>query len=118
MGLSHSPSIVLNGLVAHLDAANKKSYPGSGTTWTDLTGNGNNGTLVGSPILQTEKGGCFLFDGQNQWVDFGSKQFNTASGTISFWIRLANSILDGYTGNQRPWGRSADFECRWGGQVS
>jgi hypothetical protein len=40
MGLAHSPpSIVMNGLVLCLDAANSKSYPGSGTTWTDLSGN-------------------------------------------------------------------------------
>jgi len=46
LALSHSPSIITNGLVLCLDAANSKSYPGSGTTWTDLSGNGNNGTLV------------------------------------------------------------------------
>jgi hypothetical protein len=43
--LAHSPSIVMNGLVLCLDAGNSKSYPGSGTTWTDLSGNGNTGTL-------------------------------------------------------------------------
>jgi hypothetical protein len=46
MALAHSPSIVMNGLVLALDAGNTKSYPGSGTTWTDLSGNGNNFTLV------------------------------------------------------------------------
>ena len=42
----NSPPIVTNGLVLNLDAANTKSYPKSGTTWTDLSGNGNNATLV------------------------------------------------------------------------
>ena len=46
MGLSHSPRIVTDGLVLCLDAANKRSYPGAGTTWTDLTANKNNGTLT------------------------------------------------------------------------
>jgi len=46
MALAHSPRIVTDGLVLCLDAGNAKSYPGSGTTWTDLSGNGNNGTLV------------------------------------------------------------------------
>lgn len=41
MALAHSPSIVRSGLVLHLDAANVKSYPGSGTVWTDLSGNSN-----------------------------------------------------------------------------
>jgi hypothetical protein len=42
MGLGHSPSIVRDGLVFYLDAANSKSYPGSGTTWFDLSGQSNN----------------------------------------------------------------------------
>ena len=42
MGLAHSPRIVTDGLVLLLDAGNTKSYPGSGTTWSDLSGNGNN----------------------------------------------------------------------------
>jgi len=50
MGLSHSPSIATNGLVLYLDAANEKSYPGSGTTWNDLSGRENHHTLTGSPI--------------------------------------------------------------------
>ena len=39
--------IVTNNLVLHLDAGNSSSYSGSGTTWTDLSGQSNNGTLVG-----------------------------------------------------------------------
>ena len=41
----YGPRIVTDGLVLHLDAANRKSYPGSGSTWYDLSGNGNNGTI-------------------------------------------------------------------------
>lgn len=44
-----SSGIVTSGLVMHLDAGNASSYPGSGTTWTDLSGNGNNLTLQNSP---------------------------------------------------------------------
>jgi hypothetical protein len=51
MGLSHSPSIITQNLVLCLDAANSKSYPGSGTTWTDLSGNGNTGTLMNGANL-------------------------------------------------------------------
>jgi hypothetical protein len=49
MSLSHSPSLVLPGLVLCLDAANSKSYPGSGTTWTDLSGRGNNVVITNGP---------------------------------------------------------------------
>ena len=46
MGIAYNTSIVRDGLVLHLDAANKKSYPGSGTVWSDLSGNDRNGTLL------------------------------------------------------------------------
>ena len=45
MSLNHSPAIVTDGLVLCLDAANPRSYPKSGTTWSDLSGNGNHGAL-------------------------------------------------------------------------
>jgi hypothetical protein len=48
MALSHSPQIVRDGLVLYLDAANPKSYPGSGSTWFDLSGNLNNAILNGN----------------------------------------------------------------------
>ena len=41
MAFNYSPKIVTDGLVFAVDAANKKSYPGSGTTWTDLAGSSN-----------------------------------------------------------------------------
>ena len=49
MSLSRGPKIVTNGLVQYLDAGNILSYPGSGTTWTDISRNGNNGTLTNGP---------------------------------------------------------------------
>jgi hypothetical protein len=52
-----APAIITNGLVLNLDAGNPASYSGSGTTWTDLSGNGNNGTLVTAQhIIQATKG--------------------------------------------------------------
>jgi len=51
MASSGFSNIVSNGLVLCLDAANTKSYPGSGTTWSDLSSNGNNGTLVVLQLL-------------------------------------------------------------------
>jgi len=65
MALSHNPRIVTDGLVLCLDAANPKSYPGSGTRWSDLSGNGNDGTLVNGPIFQQD---YFQFDGSNDIV--------------------------------------------------
>ena len=68
MGLAHSPSLVMNGLVLALDAANPKSYPGSGTTWTDLSGRGNTGTLTNGPTYSSANGGSLVFDGTNDYV--------------------------------------------------
>ena len=51
MAFAHSPKIVTDGLVLALDAGNTKSYPGSGTTWYDLSGNGNNHTITNSPTF-------------------------------------------------------------------
>ena len=61
MGLSHSPNIVTDGLVLCLDAANPRSYPGSGTSWLDLSGQGNNGTLNG-PTFSNDNSGFLVFD--------------------------------------------------------
>ena len=60
MGTFYNPKIVTNGLVLLLDAANSKSYSGSGTTWTDLSGNGNNGTNA-NMTFETSNGGIFDF---------------------------------------------------------
>jgi len=66
VGISYNTSIVKSGLVLHLDAANPKSYPGSGTVWNDLSGKGNHGTLYGSP---TFSGGRALFNGTNSYAE-------------------------------------------------
>lgn len=65
MAFSRGPSIVKDGLVMYLDAANVKSYPGTGTTWNDLSGNGNNGTLVNGVNFS---GGSMVFDGVDDIV--------------------------------------------------
>ena len=90
MSLGHGASIVRDGLVLHLDAANPKSYPGSGTTWTDLSGNSNNGTLVNSPTYNTENAGNFIFDASNDSVSIPhSSIFNFNSVfTVSSWIKV------------------------------
>lgn len=117
MSLSHSPSIVTSGLVVYLDAANSKSYPGSGTTWTDLTGNGWNGTLTAGPTYSSVNGGTIVLDGSDDYVALGTLLAATAAGTISFWIKFTNTITTGYAGNQRPWGKNNNFEARWGGNA-
>ena len=59
------PKIVTNGLVLNLDAGQQNSYRGSGTTWTDLSGNGKHGTLINGPTYSSDNGGHLVFDGAN-----------------------------------------------------
>jgi hypothetical protein len=68
MAYQNGPKIITDGLVMYLDAGNPKSYPGSGTLWTDLTRNGNNGTLTNGPTFNSENGGGIVFDGSNDYV--------------------------------------------------
>jgi len=58
--------IVNSGLVLALDAADRNSYPGSGTTWNDVSGNGNNGTLINGPTFSNNS---IVFDGTNDYVN-------------------------------------------------
>jgi hypothetical protein len=94
------PSIVTSGLTLNLDAGNVSSYPGYGTTWNDLSGNGNNGTLINSPTYNSSNSGYLTFGGTNgnngtfnstdQYVQIASPTSiplgNTAR-TISTWVR-------------------------------
>ena len=83
MALSHSPSIVTDGLVLCLDAGNPKSYPGSGTTWTDLSGNGNNGTLAGGVGYSSSNGGSLTFDGTNDGINCGTNAVLNVGNNIT-----------------------------------
>ena len=60
MATNYSPKIITDGLVLCLDVADKNSYPGSGTTWTDLSPEGNNGTLNNGPTFDSGVGGSIV----------------------------------------------------------
>lgn len=115
MAFGNGPKIITTGLILSLDAGDKNSYSGTGTVWTDLTGNGYNGSLVSSPTFDSSNGGNITFNGTSSYVTLGSTLAGTVQGTISFWVKLTSDITTGYSGNQRPWGKHVDFECRWGG---
>ena len=85
MATRYSPKIVTNGLVLSLDAANKLSYPGTGTTWYDLSGNANTGTITISP---TFSGGSIVFSNvANQSVTISDTSIlQPTSATLSAWV--------------------------------
>jgi hypothetical protein len=81
--------IITNGLVLSLDAGKTTSYGGDGTTWRDLSGNGNNGTLTNGVGFTAEQGGFLIFDGVNDYVEFGDVlDMGTNDLTINAWISL------------------------------
>jgi hypothetical protein len=61
-------AITTEGLVLSLDAGSPASYPGTGTTWTDLSGSVNTGTLFNSPVYSSANGGYLDFDGIDDYI--------------------------------------------------
>ena len=89
MAIFYNPRIVTDGLVLALDAANTKSYPGSGTTWTDLSGRGNTGTLVNGPTYSSANSGSIVFDGADDYVLVNSNAsipYGSTARTVSIWF--------------------------------
>lgn len=70
MSIVYNTSIVRDGLVLNLDAANVKSYPGSGSTWYDISGNGRNATVVGTSAWTSANLGKFDFGNTSQTSDY------------------------------------------------
>jgi len=93
MSTSYSPKIVTDGLVLYLDAANPKSYPGSGTDWYDLSGNNNNVSLNGTGI--TWENGYFSFNGSGDYCktinNLNLSSYNSLTITLN--IRLKSYDL-------------------------
>ena len=80
--------IVRDGLVLDLDAGITASYPGSGTTWTDLSASGNNGTLINGLTYSSANGGSIVFDGSNDTVRIPiSASLQSANFTFDIWVR-------------------------------
>ena len=135
----YGPKIVTSGLVLCLDAANKRSYPGTGTTWTDLSGNSNTGTLTNGPTFSAGNMGSIVFDGTNDYVNIsslitGNQSFSwgawinpTATGTpvlfgnvsnglamISYWDSANNKVRVGTYGNDILTSGTAIPPSTWG----
>jgi hypothetical protein len=98
MGVFAGPDVSENGLVLALDAGNTKSYPGSGTTWTDLSGlrnNANFGPSTAAPTYNSGNGGSIVFDGTNDYISCPATshtQFN-ADFTVESWIWIDSTVV-------------------------
>ena len=90
------PKIITSGCVLSLDAADIFSYPRTGTTWKDLSGNNNNGTLTNGPTFNAGNGGHIVLDGVDDWINLPTSGFGLSSFSIEFWIKFNATGNDGY----------------------
>jgi len=99
MGAAAGPDIVEDGLVLCLDAANERSYPGSGDTWYDLSGNNFNATLFNMNInnYNINDNGSLYFDGVNDYADIdsnlGPKLIENGEATETYWFKIPNTFI-------------------------
>lgn len=91
MAIQRGPKIVTSGLVLALDAANKYSYPTTGTSWYDLSGYNKTGTLTNSPTFSAQNMGSIAFNGVNQYARTTDLTLtgNETTLTISCWFKPA-----------------------------
>jgi len=97
MAFSNGPTIITSGLVLSLDAADKNSYPGSGTTWRDMSGNNITGSLINSPTFNTSNGGSIVFDGVDDVVVMEENStLNTQTPSVEVWIKTNATTQNGF----------------------
>ena len=89
MGCSSGPDIIQDGLVLCLDAASKRSYPGTGTSFNDIAGS-NNATAVNNLSFDSDNAGVVTFDGTDDYLDLNAYASNlifAVPATISLWFK-------------------------------
>ena len=90
-------SIPQQNLIFHLDAGNKDSYSGSGTSWYEISGSGSTATLAGGPTFTSTYGGGFVFSGTDQYATVPTASrfdLSTGSATIIGWFKTTSSGMN------------------------
>jgi len=116
MGAYSGPEINEDGLVLALDAGNAKSYPGSGTSWSDVSGEGNNGTLVNGVGYSGDNLGSLSFDGVDDYIDLGANtqlQSIGSNATIECWFKSTDVGSSRY-GVLVGWGDGNSYYSNFG----
>lgn len=86
--------IITSGLTLNLDAGFTPSYPKSGTTWTDISFSGNNGTLTNGPTYSSANGGSIVFDGVDDYVNIPTTITMGSQNTVIGFIKLSGTNSD------------------------
>ena len=103
--VGYNPSIVATGLVLYLDAGNPRSYSGTGTTVTDISGTNNDGTLTnGTSYVSSGASSYFSFDGVDDYLNIANNtivNFGTSDFTAEAWVYLTtvDTSVDTIIGN-------------------
>ena len=87
MGIARGPKIVTSGLLLALDAADKLSYPGSGTTWRNLASNNFNCTLTNGPTFSGANMGSIVYDGVDDSVTCSLVTSDANNVTMESWFK-------------------------------
>jgi len=111
MSLYHNPNMVTNGLVLCLDAANIKSYPGSGTNFRDISTFNGVSSLVNGPTFSSSNSGYITFDGVNDYADFYAPNLTTTA-SVEMWVNLGA----GFSGKMMMGWSAYDVYC-WTGTI-
>lgn len=91
MGVNYNPKIVTDGLILCLDAANRRSYPGTGNTWFGLV-RGNNVTLQNGPTFDANNGGNIVFNGSSNYLTGNTLPTGISPFTMCFWLNFTSAI--------------------------
>ena len=103
MAVAYNPSIITDGLVLYLDAANLKSYPGSGTTVNPIVGS-KSGILTNGVGYSPLKSGYFIFDGANDFIDLITNLDTGSNFSVFAWIYPGNiNVRNTIVGNSFPY---------------
>jgi hypothetical protein len=103
--------IVKDGLVLWLDANDKTSYPGTGTTWRDLSRTASTGSLTNGPTFNSGSGGSIVFDGVDDYVEFGDiLDLGINSMTVNQWLYFSNNNTVQITLSKAPVGKILDLQ--------
>jgi hypothetical protein len=90
-------------LIRSYDVSNQLSYPGSGTTLGDVSGNSVDGTLVNGVGFNSSNGGSLVFDGNDDYVSFGSGYSTTDNLTYEAWVNPSSLGSLGVILNHDSW---------------
>ena len=108
-------TIVQSGLVMNLDPSFKSSYLGTGSTWTDISYNGNNGTLTNGPSFATASGGQITFDGVNDFVKVPLNLSSYSQITVEIWYKINSGGSNLAAWGGMLWEHSSDWNTNTGG---